>query len=509
MADKQKAQVYWDYYNNDVMRPPYFPQGEKEDWKRYKKRLKLALGWPAKIVDRVNSYFRKPPIRYIFTEGGKVETENAKLAAEVWDEMLKTEIGKTPHGVCRDGGVSGIGNSKLSIGFFEMETGDPLKTIVGTREFAGRVTATRVNDSFVYWDRSKKYGNTYIEAWARRGDVYRHITDISDDEKQDWLTYIEVIQPAAYDTRGGDDNKPELLRPSRHLIIKNGDITYDEPVPYKLIPVQRWVNSINKDEHIGMSDISKAIHIARAINFIVSGSTRSIHYHGWPLMMGLGVESGTEISVNIDGMLTIPPAANGEIPKIDLLTWDQNISGALDLIKYLEDAMCSIEDIPRDLLHSLNGVGNVPSGVALRTMYEPLNDRCDDKAIGYGAAEERYVKSCLDILATHNNFSGFDNVEVQVIYNPDRTPRDLTIELEETERLRAAGAASAVDSYLAAHPETKTRADALKQITETISFEQQQIRAAIQKSQPMQDRTKEILNDAVKNPEPTERRNEE
>ena len=481
-ASKKKTQTFWDYYSNDVARSPYFPKGEKEELGDYNKRLKLAIGWPGKIVDRVNSYFRKPPITVIFTENGESGTANAKLAAEVWAAMTKTNLGRVPHNACRDAGVSGYGHTKQSIEFYDRETGEVLETIAGDKVFAGQVKATRVNDTFVYW-LADKYGDTYIEAWARRGDEYKQISDIAGDDKDEWTTYIEVIQPAAYDPRYSDEaGKPNKIRDARHLIIKNGEISFDEPIEYYRIPAQRWVNSIDKSITQGTSDISKAINISQAINLIVSGCTRAIDYHGWPKMLGLGVDDNTEIRMTTDGMAVIPPNSAGENPEIELLTWDQDITGALDLTKYLEDAMCSIENIPRDLLHSLDGVGNVPSAVALRTMYAPLNDRCTAKEVGIGTAEASYIKSCLDVLATHNQFSGFDNIEVTLQYNPDRTPRDLALEIAEVDSLRVAGAATAVDSYLAAHPEVSTREAALTVITDVIIPEKVAIRDAIRQS---------------------------
>lgn len=484
--EKTDIQVKWDYYRNDVARKPYFPQGEKESSAEYRKRMKIPVGWPAKIVDRKNSYFRKPPITYIFDENGDTETERAQLAAALWEEMSNSrlpgdaagKLGKIPYFACRDAGVGGKGFTKEDIIFYDQQTGEPLTTVAEGKTFTGQVIAHRINEAFMFLQRDK-YGVTFIEAWARRGGEYRHIYDIAGEDSSEWTTYIEIIQPASYDVRKTDkDGAPKRLRQSRHLIIKDEEVIYDAPLPYRRVPIQPWINSIGQSEYAGASDIQRAIPLAQAINFIVTGTTRSVYYHGWPKVIISGLEDESELRMTIDGATVAPPNAQGEAPTIDLLTWDQNIDGALGLINYLGDVMCSVEDIPRGLLHSLDGIGKVSSGVALRTMYAPLNELCQDKEIGLGRAEEAFVMSCLDILATHNNYSGFDNVNVTVQYNQDRTPRDLQMELKETEQTVAAGAGSAVDIYLAAHPEVATREKALERILETIVPEKMAIREA-------------------------------
>jgi len=502
---KESIQVKWDYYRNDVARKPYFPQGEKETSQEYKNRMKIPVGWPAKIVDRVNSYFRKQPVTYIFDENGNTDTEKAQLAAALWEEMSNIKLpedssgklGRIPYFACRDAGVGGKGFTKQDIIFYDQQTGRPLKTVANGKTFDGQVVSHRINEAFMFLLRDS-HGVTFIEAWARRGAEYRHIYDIAGEDARDWTTYIEVIQPASYDAKNpGKDGTPKRLRPSRHLIIKDREVKYNSEIPYRRVPIQCWVNSIGQSEYSGASDIQRAIPLAQAINFIVTGATRSVFYHGWPKVIISGLDDESEVRMTVDGAVIIPPTPEGNSPEIDLLTWDQNIDGALGLINYLGDVVCSIEDIPRGLLHSLDGVGKVSSGVALRTMYAPLNERCQDKEVGLGRAEEEFVMSCLDILATHNGYDGFKDVNVTVQYNQDRTPRDLQMEIDENERMVAAGAGSAVDIYMAAHPEVATREKALERIVEVVAKERQAIRAAIRSSEPAAERTQQILDRAA------------
>ncbi len=445
----------WDFYRNDVARVPYFPYLHKETSEHYKKRIKISVGWCGSLANRIAAYFRKPPINVRFTVDGKEDHKLAKEAADTWAEISEyNEWDSFMIDVARDSGVGGNGYTKERIAFFDHECGRNLKT----GKFKGRMFVDRISEAFVY---RMIFGGVagYVVAWVRIGGKAKFLHQDTPDENK--LEHIEVILPSRYDEMTG-----ERTSPSNWSIWEREKRIYGPyEIPYSFIPVQRFANLVSRPEsENGISDIEWSIPLNDYINHVLSGAVRSVEYHGEPKIVAQGVEDDSDIKWGTDNMITLPGVtAGGGVPQMKFLTWNQNIEGARTLYRDGADIISALSGIPKHMMHDLEGSGKVPSGVALRIIYESLNQVCTLKEAGFKAGEERVIAACLDQLAYHNNKPGyFSDVVVTVQYNPNRTPRDFEAEFNQDMKKMLVKYLNLIDLVLKYEPGIKTREQALE-----------------------------------------------
>ena len=451
----------WDYYRGDLARPPYFPYLSKEDDLQYANRIKIVVGYPGAIINRVAAYFRKDPITYSFDVDGDGSSDLAKEAGEVWAAIAeKNNYSKLAFDIARDAGVGGEGYIKPRFVQYEGYTGAEIS--LGTGTWKGTILLNRIAQAFVYRV-PDYYRQSFVEAWARVGSEYKIISDALDPDSTE--EYIEVIRPAWYSEIDGTP-----VDESARVIWKNETDIYRKNILYSKLPFVRFANLVSRPQtEPGIADMTPLKPLANSINHIVSGTTRAIEYHGWPQMV-FGNMDPTKIHRATEQSIFLPPQEDSpHPPTVDLLTWDQNIAGSQALHNNLADIMASIAGIPKSLLHELEGAGAVQSGVALRIMYENLNTLCGLKEAGFQAAEENLIKTALEILAYHNGHPGyFDAVNVKVIYNSDRTPRDRSVELEEDTKEKLLLVKNVVDIVLKYGEGVESREGAIKYIEDRI-----------------------------------------
>jgi len=458
-SSREPIQRRWDYYRNDVAREPYFPQLHKESEKHYKDRLKVAIGWCGSLVDRTAAYFRKGPIRVEFAVDGKPDATLAKEAADTWAEISEYNAWDIfMIDIARDAGVGGNGYTKERVVFYDHETGREFHT----GAFRGRVLIDRVAEGFMY--RMPFAGvNAFIEAWFTINGQAHFIHEEGFESDESKHEHVELILPSYYNTITG-----ALEMTSAWSIWDRTVRIYSEEIRHAL-PIQRYANLVSRPEsENGMSDIERLIPINNYINHTISGMVRAIEYHGEPKVVAQGVEDVSDIKWGTDNMICLPGVlAGGGVPQMKYLVWNQNSEGARAVVNDGADVISALSGVPKHMMHDLDGSGKVPSGVALRIIYESLNQLCTLKEAGFKAGEKKTIRACLDQLAFYNNKPGhFDEVTINVKYNPDRTPRDLEMEIMKDLRLKAIGYLNLVDMVLKYESGIETRKQALEFLEE-------------------------------------------
>jgi hypothetical protein len=412
----------WDYYRNDVARPPYFPYLLEETDDEYQRRTKIAVGWLGAVANRLSSYFCKGPTQYNFKVGGDESHELAVEASELWNCVAFDNAYDTFRvDISRDSGVGGNAYTKERFQLYDGITGKPYVSETTARKWDGRIRIDRVSESYVYrLVDGPRY--VYVEAWIRTASGQFKLLSAGYKPQKGDYEYVELIAPAYYDTDTG-----AVKLPSRRAIWENGELKYDSEIPYTFAPMQRFANMVSRpDVENGISDIEWSIPLVSAINHIMSGIVRSIEYHGWPQIVFPGVDEDSDITRRPERVLFTPESASGNPVIPHILQWDQNVAGALGTTQQLADVMSAISGVPKHVLHDLEGAGKVASGVALTLLYKNMNEACRLKEAGFKAGEEQLVRACLDIIARHNDAPGhFSDVDVSIEYNPDRTPRDI------------------------------------------------------------------------------------
>lgn len=424
-------QKRWDYYRNDVARVPYFPYLHEETTAHYRDRMKVGVGWCGSLVNKISAYFRKPPIEIKFLVDGKGEGDLAEEATDLWAEIAEyNDYDTFMIDVARDAGTGGHGYTKERFRMFDPQTGRALQT----GGYKGRVKIFRVNESYMY---RVQFGEVtaFAEAWMKVKGQTRFLHDELGFSTSEKFTYVELIRPPLYDSTLGT-----IIQNSNWAIWQNDKPIFGpEEINFTNLPIQRFANLVSRPEsENGISDIEWAIPLNNMINHIFSGAARSIEYHGSPKVVFQGVEDEGDIKFGTDNAIFLPGALQGGgTPDAKFLTWNQEISGTRSLYLDAANIMSAISGIPKFMMHDLDGAGKVPSGVALRILYEPMNQVCQLKEAGFKSAEEKLIKACLEQLAYYNNNPGhFDQVQVVINYNPDRTPRDTDAEfIADTKRL--------------------------------------------------------------------------
>jgi hypothetical protein len=448
---KAKIQKLWDFYRNDVARPPYFPYLHEETTAEYQKRTKIAVGWLGSISNRIASYFCKPPITIRFSVDGKDDAAKAKEAAELWERIAKeNSYDSFRVDVVRDAGVGGNGYTKERFVAYDHETGEEIRDTSGGRTWIGSVKIDRVSEVFVY--RARDGDRTiYIEAWLYQDGKYKLLSAGVESKPGD-IEYIELIAPSYYNEQSGELEKGSIRR-----IWKSGEPMFDNPIEYTFAPIQRWANMVSRPEvEDGISDIEWVTPLTDAGNHIISGQVRSIEYHGWPRTVISGVADEGDIINRPEKTSYLPEGAT-----VDTVTWNQDLAGSHSLNDRLVDFMSAITGVPKHMLHDLEGAGQVASGIALRIMYRNLEEACRLKEAGFKSADEAVIRTSLDIISVHNDRKGyFDEVDIQAIYNVDRTPKDQDKDRTEDQKELALGVINVVD-YIMKHKPVGDRKEAL------------------------------------------------
>jgi len=456
-SSREPIQRRWDYYRNDVAREPYFPHLHKESEKHYKDRLKVAIGWCGSLVDRTAAYFRKGPIRVEFTVDGKPDAELAKEATDTWAEISEYNAWDIfMIDVARDAGVGGNGYVKERVVFFDHETGREFHT----GAFRGRVLIDRVAEGFMY---RMPFGgvNAFIEAWFTINGQAHFIHEEGFENDESKHEHVELILPSYYNTITGKSEMTSAwsIWDKEHRVYGPNEIKH-------ALPIQRYANLVSRPEsENGMSDIERLLPITNYINHTITGMVRAIEYHGEPKLTVRGVDEESDIKWGTDNVIYIPgvQTAGGGEPMMDFLVWNQNIEGSRTVVNDGADMISALSGVPKHMMHDLDGSGKVPSGVALRIIYESLNQLCTLKEAGFEAGEKKTIRACLDQLAFYNNKPGyFDDVTINIKYNPDRTPRDLDAEIMKDFRLKAIGYLNLVDMVLKYERGIETRKQALE-----------------------------------------------
>lgn len=453
-ATRAPIQKRWDFYRNDVARLPYFPHLHKETPEHYRDRIKVAINWCGSLEDRIAAYFRKPPIKITFSVDDKETNRIAKEAADTWAAIAEyNDYDTFMIDVARAAGVGGNGHTKERFIQYDHESGLELKT----GKYKGRIKINRVSEAFIY--RMNIGGvNAFVEAWVRMNGQTKFLHQ-EYEGVEDKFEYIELILPPYWDSIKGNKKNASSWAIWEKKIRTYGHIE----IPYTYIPIQRFANLVSRPEsENGISDIAKLIPINDYVNHVISGTVRAIEYHGEPKIAFFGVEEDADIKWGTDQALYLsgPEGANVDAR---FLEWSQNIDGARTVYRDGADIMSALSGVPKHMMHDLDGAGRVPSGVALRIIYESMNQLCTLKEAGFKAAEERMIATCLDMLAFHNGQPGkFKDVKITIQYNPDRTPRDIDAEFEQDMKKKLIGFLNLVDLVLKYESGIETREQALK-----------------------------------------------
>lgn len=196
-------------------------------------------------------------------------------------------------------------------------------------------------------------------------------------------------------------------------------ITEQESVwPYDWPPIIDCQNLPCPNDYYGLPDIGRdVVALNRSVNFVLSNVQRIIRFHAHPKTVAKGV-SASQIDVSVDELIVLN-APDADLFNLEMST---DLGSSIEYFKRLREALHEVTRTPEVATGKLEGAGAL-SGVALRILYGPLEEKTQTKRLTYG---EMLIELCRRLL----EMGGFGSENIVTIEWPAIVP---TNEVEERE----------------------------------------------------------------------------
>ena len=196
-------------------------------------------------------------------------------------------------------------------------------------------------------------------------------------------------------------------------------ITEQESVwPYDWPPIIDCQNLPCPNDYYGLPDIGRdVVALNRSVNFVLSNVQRIIRFHAHPKTVAKGV-SASQIDVSVDELIVLN-APDADLFNLEMST---DLGSSIEYFKRLREALHEVTRTPEVATGKLEGTGAL-SGVALRILYGPLEEKTQTKRLTYG---EMLIELCRRLL----EMGGFGSENLVTIEWPSIVPAN---EVEERE----------------------------------------------------------------------------
>lgn len=154
------------------------------------------------------------------------------------------------------------------------------------------------------------------------------------------------------------------------------------PWPYDWPPVVDWQNLPNPNGYYGKSDITSAIKLNDALNFILSNMQRIIKHHASPKTVGTGWAAADLVETSVGGLLTVPQS-DAKIFNLEMqsdLSSSQRLAEVIAAGLWQSGGMVDPQTM-KDRVGTLTNFG-------LRVLFADAIKRTEKKRLLYGEAFE-------------------------------------------------------------------------------------------------------------------------
>lgn len=343
-----------------------------------------------------------------------IEVENDSAAQDKLDEVLKanklmTLLAK----YALFGGIAGHS-------FIKIVPSDPIpRLVVQNPEFI--TVQTDPDDMEVVLS----YAITYCvvdakgEKWDKRQIIKRINTD--------GIPSLAINQ--------NRDDTWETTTFMRKANTQGGWVQMGEPEPwsYWWPPIVGNQNLIDPSQYWGKPDLTDdLIQMNRALQFVESNTSRILKWHAHPKTWIKGANA-SQIDVSADGVigLTSPDAAIGNLEMISDLSSSQSFA---EVLRTNMDECSRVPAVSTGrMADSMRG--NQISGIAVKLLFQPLEEKTKSKQQLYGEMIEELCRRILDLLGL-----GYDH-EI-TIHWPNLLPTDDVTDAQRAMFLDQTGLAS-------------------------------------------------------------------
>lgn len=193
-------------------------------------------------------------------------------------------------------------------------------------------------------------------------------------------------------------------------------VTQEIVWPYDWPPVIDCQNMPSPNEYYGLPDVgADVVALNRSINFVLSNVQRIIRFHAHPKPVAKGV-TAQQISVAPDELIIL----NNPDAELYNLEMASDLSSSIEYFKQLRGALHEVTRTPEVASGKLETAGQL-SGVALRILYGPLEEKTNAKRLTYG---DMLTELCRRLL----EMGGWGNQNLVAIQWPAIVPAN---EMEE------------------------------------------------------------------------------
>ena len=160
--------------------------------------------------------------------------------------------------------------------------------------------------------------------------------------------------------------------------------------PYDWPPMIDCQNMPCPNDYYGLPDVGPdVIALNRSVNFVLSNVQRIIRFHAHPKTVAKGV-SASQIDVSVDELIVLN-ATDADLFNLEM---SSDLSSSIEYFKRLREALHEVTRTPEVATGKLEGTGAL-SGVALRILYGPLEEKTQTKRLTYG---EMLIELCRRLL---------------------------------------------------------------------------------------------------------------
>jgi len=184
-----------------------------------------------------------------------------------------------------------------------------------------------------------------------------------------------------YTTRGGYGAKWELVGQPRLLALESA-------------PLVDWQNLPNPFGYYGYDDVSTAVRLNAALNFVASNFNLVLMHHASPKTVGIGFDAGEVVTTEVGGLYTINKP-RGEVDLFNLEMQSDLSSSARFMEMLDEEIWHSVRMIdPRTLKDKVGALTNF----GLRVMFTDALKKTETKRALYSDGLERLCRHILTVM---------------------------------------------------------------------------------------------------------------
>jgi hypothetical protein len=191
---------------------------------------------------------------------------------------------------------------------------------------------------------------------------------------------------------------------------------------YPWSPIVEWQNIPRPHSYYGSNDVSKAIILNGAANFIISNYNRILKHHGHPKTIGLGFEVKDLVSSAIGGFFTVnKPPSEASIQNLEM---QSDLSAARELLSIVIHQFWQTGKMVDP--QSVKDAAGQLTNFGLRVLYTDAVNKTATKRMLYEEGFENIIRHWLEL-------RGLDStVDIETVW-PDVLP---TNQIEDSQTIR-------------------------------------------------------------------------